>query len=81
MNHTNTVFAICLMGKIHQEKVNRRDQSFFFLFYQVPSTGKKKLGCCIGIGGEAAANIHHQKAGTSGGEHAGRGQAGTSQDT
>lgn len=80
MNHTNTLFAIYLVGKIHQERVNRRDQPFF-LFYQVPGTGKKKLGCCIGIGGEAAADIHHQEAGTSGGEHAGRGQAGTSQDT
>lgn len=63
-------------GKGEQER-----STIFSLFCQVPRPGKKKLSCCIGIGGEAAANIHHQEAGTSGGEHAGRGQAGTSQDT
>lgn len=68
------------LGKNSSGESERRHQPFFLL-YQVPGTGKEKLGCCIGIGGEAAADIHHQEAGTSGGEHAGRGQAGTSQDT
>lgn len=68
---------------MHWEKVNGIDQvfSFFPFFCQVPSIGKSKLSCCNGIGGEAAAHIHHQEAGASGGERAGRGQARTSQDT
>lgn len=69
-----------MSGMANPSGKGEQERSTIFPF-QVPSTGKKELGCCSRTGREAAANIHCQEARTSGREHAGRDQAGTSQDT
>lgn len=42
MNHTNTLFSICLLGKIHQERV-REDINLFFFSVRCQVLERKSL--------------------------------------